>query len=100
MGRSIKVELTKLESTAAKIDQQVAEYERIYKSLFNEVDGMGAAWQGQDNLTFVNQIKGFKDDFQQMTQLIKQYSKFLKTSAKLYRNTQNEIVSAAKSLIN
>lgn len=35
-----------------------------------------------------------------MTQLIKQYSKFLKTSAKLYRNTQKEIVSKAKSLIN
>jgi hypothetical protein len=64
---------------------------RRLKSNLNDLEG---------NLTFVNQIKGFKDDFQQMTQLIKQYFKFLKTTAKLYRNTQKEIVSAAKSLIN
>lgn len=100
MARSITVDPAKLENAASKIDQQSADYERVYKQLFSEVDGMGAAWQGADNIAFVNQIKGFMDDFQQMTALMRQYSEFLNVSAKTYRNTQNEIVSAAKRLTN
>ena len=48
------------------MDVQASEYERQYNQLFSEVDGMGAAWQGADNVAFVTQIKGFMDDFQQM----------------------------------
>lgn len=71
------VDPAKLDSAAAKIDQESADYERLYKAHYTEVDGMGAAWQGADNLAYVNQIKGFMDDFQKMTSLLKQYSEFL-----------------------
>ncbi|MFP7299901.1 WXG100 family type VII secretion target [Neobacillus niacini] len=100
MARAITVDPSKLDTAAAKIDQQSADYERVYKALFNEVEGMQAAWQGADNLAYVNQIKGFMDDFNQMTSLMKQYSEFLKVSARTYRETQNEIINAAKRLTN
>jgi WXG100 family type VII secretion target len=100
MARSIVVDPAKLDSAAQKMDSQAADYERQYQQLFNEVDGMGAAWQGVDNQTFVTQIKGFMDDFQKMVSLMKQYSEFLKTSAKTYRDTQTEIVNQAKRLTN
>ncbi|MED1468996.1 WXG100 family type VII secretion target [Bacillus salipaludis] len=100
MARSIMVDPAKLEDAANKIDQQSAEYERLYKALFQEVDGMQAAWQGQDNVAYTIQIKGFTDDFQKMTQLMRQYSDFLKVSAKTYRNTQQDIISGAKRLTN
>ncbi|MCM3567293.1 WXG100 family type VII secretion target [Neobacillus mesonae] len=100
MARSIMVDPARLEEASAKIDAQSAEYEKLYKALFNEVDGMQAAWQGQDNVAYTTQIKGFMDDFQKMSQLMRQYSEFLKMSAKTYRNTQNDIVSAAKRLTN
>ncbi|MBI0578052.1 MULTISPECIES: WXG100 family type VII secretion target [Bacillaceae] len=100
MARSIMVDPAKLEDAANKIDQQSAEYERLYKALFQEVDGMQAAWQGQDNVAYTTQIKGFTDDFQKMTQLMRQYSDFLKVSAKTYRNTQQDIISGAKRLTN
>ncbi|GHH98740.1 hypothetical protein AM1BK_22830 [Neobacillus kokaensis] len=100
MARSIMVDPAKLEEASNKIDSQSAEYEKLYKALFNEVDGMQAAWQGQDNVAYTTQIKGFMDDFQKMTQLMRQYSEFLKMSAKTYRNTQSDVVSAAKRLTN
>lgn len=100
MSRSIMVDPAKLDSAAQKMDSQAADYERQYQQLFNEVDGMGAAWQGIDNLSFVNQIKGFMDDFQKMVALMRQYSEFLKNSARTYRDTQNEIVNQAKKLTN
>ncbi|KAA0549167.1 WXG100 family type VII secretion target [Bacillus sp. BGMRC 2118] len=100
MARQITVDPAKLDSTSAKIEQQAGDYERIYKQLFNEVDGMAAAWQGADNLAYVNQVKGFMDDLQKMSELMRQYSEFLKMSATTYRNTQNEVINAAKRLSN
>lgn len=100
MSRSIMVTPEKLEQAAAQIEQMKADYNRIYMQLFSEVDGMGAAWQGADNQAFVNQIKGFMDDFQKMENLMQEYADFLKMSAKTYRNTQNEIINAAKRLTN
>lgn len=100
MGRTIVVNPAKLSSTSNSITSQANDYERQYKQLFSEVDGMGAAWQGADNLAFVNQIKGFMDDFQKMTALMRQYSEFLSQSAKTYTQAQNDTVSAAKRLTN
>lgn len=100
MARSITVDPAKLDATAAKVEQQAADYERNYKALFNEVEGMGAAWQGTDNQAYVSQIKGFMDDFQKMSNLMRQYAEFLKMSAKTYRDTQNEVINQAKRLSN
>ena len=100
MAKSITVDPQKLETAATTMDTQSADYEKVYKQLFNEIDGMAAAWQGTDNIAFTTQIKGFMDDFQGMVSLLQQYSEFLKTSAKTYRGTQNEIVNQAKRLTN
>ncbi|MCA1030228.1 WXG100 family type VII secretion target [Bacillus timonensis] len=100
MGRKIVVDPAKLEAAAQKMDAQSADYERQFNKLFSEVDGMGAAWQGADNLAFVNQIKGFTDDFQAMVTLMKQYAEFLKQAASVYRQTQEETINAAKKLTN
>lgn len=100
MARTIVVDPNELVKTAEKNDAQAADYERQYNQLFSEVDGMGAAWQGVDNQAFVTQIKGFMDDFQKMTALMKKYSEFLRFSAKTYKYTQNETINQAKRLTN
>ena len=100
MARSIMVDPAKLETASQKMDAQSAEYEKIYNQLFTEVQGMKAAWDGVDNQAFVGQIEGFRDNFQQMEKLLNDYSEFLKLSAKTYRNTQNEVLNAAKRLSN
>jgi len=100
MARKIIVDPAKLETASQKMDAQAADYEKQYNQLFNEVDAMGAAWKGTDNKAFVDQIKGFMDDFQQMKGLMVEYSDFLKKSANAYRETQNNIYNQAKSLRN
>ena len=100
MATTIIVDPAKLEAAASQMDTQAGEYERQYNQLFSEVDGMGAAWQGADNVAFVNQIKGFMDDFQQIKALMLQYSEFLKNSATSYRNTQEDRITQARSLTN
>ena len=41
-------------------------YTSLYKSLFEKVQAMSAAWDSDDNLAFVSQINGFCDDLQNM----------------------------------
>lgn len=100
MARKIMVDPAVLDAASKKIDEQASDYEQQYNKLFGEVDRMAAAWQGVDNVAFVNQIKGFMDDFQKMSNLMRQYAQFLRDSAMTYRNTQNDIITQAKTLAN
>jgi WXG100 family type VII secretion target len=100
MARTIMVDPAKLKAAAQQMDSQAADYERQYRQLFSEVDGMAAAWKGADNQAFTTQIKGFMDDFQQMVSLMKQYSEFLKNSSRIYTDTQNNVIAQAKRLSN
>jgi len=100
MGNQLRVEPEVLETTAQKIETQASDYEATYKSLFDEVDGMAAIWQGEDNVAFVNQVKGFMDDYQKMTALMKEYSQFLKQSATAYKTTQQDVTAKARTLTN
>ena len=54
-----------------------------------------------DTITsFVDQIAGFKDDFEKMHTLMLNYADFLRKSAKAYRDTQDTVVSEARKLVN
>jgi WXG100 family type VII secretion target len=100
MARTITVDPAKLESVATSIESQATDYKKITDQLFTEVEGMSAAWQGADNIAFTTQISGFRDDFEAMTKLMRQFSEFLNISAKAYRETQSEVVTQAKRLKN
>ena len=98
--KKIIVDPSILDKIATKIIQEANEYQRAFKQLFEEVNLLGNSWQGKDNIAFTNQIKGFEDDFRQIFILCEQYSDFLKTSARAYRETQDELLNQAKRLIN
>lgn len=98
MNNSIIVEPTQLEDTAAKVESANSDYERLYQSLYAEVDKLAGNWGGKDNAAFNSKIKSFEDDFKQISIIIKQYSEFLRASARAYRETQDELTSAANRL--
>ncbi len=100
MAKVIRVEPSRLDAAANKIEGQAAEYRKLYEQLYSEVNSMSSAWQGADNLAYTSQIEGFRDDFTAMYTLMTQYAEFLKNAAATYRQTQNEIVAQAKKLVN
>jgi uncharacterized protein YukE len=61
---------------------------------------MRSHWDGKDNVAFVEQIAGFKDDLKKMHVLMNRYADFLRRSAKTYRDTQDAVVSEARKLVN
>ncbi len=100
MARTIQVTPEQLESTAGRIESLAADYKTQYDQLYSETNAMASTWSGKDNVAFVNQIDGFKDDFTKMHSLMLNYADFLRKSAKAYRDTQDTIVSEARKLVN
>ncbi len=98
--RHITVEPAVLENSAMMMEQLNAEYHQMVSALFEGVDLLSQNWQGKDNLAFTSQIKGFDQDMRQIYALCTQYIEFLRTSARAYRDTQNELVSQVSSLVN
>lgn len=98
MGQGhIIVETAELENAALKIENLTNQYHNDYTELYSLVDSLSdlGAWQGTDNVAFVNQIKQFKNDFERMEQLMKDYSGFLRKTASGYKTTQGHITSQA-----
>lgn len=100
MARTIQVTPEQLESTAGKIEGLAAEYKTQYEQMYSETNAMGSTWSGKDNTAFVDQIAGFKNDFEKMHNLMLQYADFLRKSAKNYRETQDTVVREARKLVN
>ncbi len=100
MARTIQVTPEQLESTAGRIESLAADYKAQYDQLYSETNAMAATWSGKDNVAFVQQIDGFKDDFSKMHTLMLNYADFLRKSAKAYRDTQDTVVSEARKLVN
>lgn len=94
----IVVETERLDQTAARVDDLAGTYNSTYMKLFQTVQEMQNAWAGEDNVAFTNQIEGFRDDFQRMEQLMRDYAQYLRKAADTYRTTQDNIAANAKTL--
>lgn len=94
----IAVEPGQLFDVAQRIEQADQDYQRIYHNLYSEIDKMGNAWQGKDNVAFANRIKSFEDDFRQISLIMREYAQFLKNSARSYEEIQEELYSQANRL--
>lgn len=89
-----------LNEAANKIQNLASDYKNQYNQLYKETDAMGSAWSGKDNTAFINQISGFREDFEKMNSLMNEYVEFLRKSAKKYSDAQNSIVDSARKLVN
>ncbi|SJZ89142.1 WXG100 family type VII secretion target [Anaerorhabdus furcosa] len=96
--RKIYVDPERLEISSRKIDSEAQQYEKKFIQLFDEVEKMKNAWQGKDNIAFTNQIRSFENDFRQIYVITQQYSEFLKSSARAYREMQNELMNQVNRL--
>ena len=100
MAQKILVTPEMLEQAATSIESLAKEYKAQYTELYSTTGSLASTWSGADNVAFVNQIEGFKDDLEKMYTLMNRYAQYLRTTAKSYRDTQDSIIKQAKSLLN
>jgi len=100
MPRTIIVTPAELEKAATKLSSISETYTAIYKQLMQQAQTMGAAWEGADNLAFVEQISGFCEELKNMALKIETVSSTLKTQAKNYSDRQQDNIVQVKKLTN
>ena len=100
MASRIRVTPSELEAAAKKLSSISESYTGIYSQLMQQAQNMGAAWEGADNLAFVEQITGFCEELKNMASKLEAASTALRTQAQNYEARQNDNIAQVKKLTN
>ena len=99
MGSEWAVTTERLESSAAVIEEKTARFNTEWEKLYTEVQNLRSAqWQGIASETFNSKLEGYRNDFQEMANVLISYAEFLKSAATNYRNTEESLRDAAGNL--
>ncbi len=96
----LRVTPEELGKVASKLSEFSKSYEDIYKQLLQQASTMGEAWEGEDNVAFVDQITGFTQELKAMADKLQLASDALKQQQTNYANTQETLTSSVKKLKN
>jgi len=100
MGKRIRVTPQELQTASKKMAELSETYTSIYTQLMQVASTMGEAWEGEDNLAFVEQINGFNDDLKLMADKLQAVSQALDTQRQNYVNRQDHNTAQVKKLTN
>ena len=101
MGKNINVESFDEMAKASKKLQEISDsYTSISKQLMQEASTMGTAWEGSDNLAFVEKITGFTEELQAMAAALSNASQIIEQQRVNYVNRQDDNISAVGKLAN
>ena len=101
MAVKIKVDHSKLESTASEIEQYVKTLKGKMKAADGEVKTLSSSWQGTDASQFRSKWAAVTNQDSVYTNTVKQlesYAQFLRYAAKKYKEAQTKAVNSANSL--
>lgn len=100
MGKSFTVTPEELDSASKKLQQNAETFTEIYKLLLQKSNTMAEAWQGEDNLKFVERINGLTNELQQMAEKLTVASQTLMKQKETYVQRQEANIAAINKLQN
>lgn len=101
MGKSISVaSFDDMAKAAQKLQELSETYTDIYTQLMQEANTMGTAWEGADNLAFVEQINGFTEELKMMAAKLSSASQALDKQRANYVARQDNNITQVKKLAN
>lgn len=101
MGKIISVaSFEDMAKAAQKLQALSDSYTEIYTQLMQEANTMGSAWEGADNLAFVEQINGFTEELKAMAAKLSTASQALDKQRANYIARQDSNITQVKKLIN
>ena len=101
MGKQISVSsFDEMAKASQKLQELSESYTEIYSQLLQEANTMGAAWEGADNLAFVDQINGFTEELKTMAQKLSVASQALDKQRANYVARQDNNITQVKKLVN
>lgn len=100
MGKKIRVTPEELGVASKKLMEISESYKGIYNQLFIQIGNMGEAWQGEDNLAFVNRINGFLEELKQMADKVQVAGETMEQQRANYVQRQDDNIVNVNKLSN
>lgn len=101
MGKQIYVgSFEAMAKTSQKLKELSDTYTEIYNQLLQKADTMGSAWEGADNLAFVEQINGFTEELKMMATKLSTASEAIEQQRANYVARQDNNITEVKKLTN
>ena len=101
MGKTISVtSFEDMAKASQKLQTISGTYTEIYTQLMQDAGTMGAAWEGADNLAFVEQINGFTEELKTMADKLAAASQALDQQRANYVARQDNNITQVKKLVN
>ncbi len=98
--RSIRVQPRELSNESQKIKGEKGNFDSSYSDIHSQAKNLtSTSFGGEDAEQFMAQVELFKKDFEQMSNILEQYYKFLDKSAQAYDTAQKDVVSKASNLV-
>ena len=97
----IKVDHSKLESTATEVEEYVALLKRKMNDAQCRVSTLSSSWQGNDFAKFqeqFNQVYNEDSTYVQMIKELESYARYLRYAAEKDKKTQADAVDRARKL--
>ena len=92
---SIQVTPEELRKKADQVDDKAAEYYNEYVKLLNDVQTFNSTdYTGEDATAFYNEVSSFKEEFNNMKNLMNQYAAYLRDAAQNYLSAQENSKNA------
>ena len=83
-----------------KLQELSETYTEVYTQLMQEASTMGSAWEGADNLAFVERITGFTEELKMMATKLSTASQALKRQRDNYAARQENNIAQVNKLVN
>lgn len=100
MGKTIRVSPEELGKASKTMQELSEEYTEVYNRLLQEAGAMGTAWEGEDNLAFVEQINDFCGELRAMADRLSYAGQALEKQRSNYASRQESNIIQVKKLVN
>jgi WXG100 family type VII secretion target len=97
--QSIRVQPRELLNESSNIKNEKGKFDSSYSDIHSQAKSLtNTTWGGEDAEKFMAQVDLFKKDFDEMSEILKQYSQFLDKSAHAYETAQQDVLTKAGNL--
>lgn len=98
-NKSIRVQPKELANESSNIKIEKGKFDSSYSDIHTQAKNLtNTTWGGEDAEKFMTQVELFKKDFEAMSEILKQYYKFLEKSAHAYETAQRDVTVKAGNL--
>ncbi len=98
MEGNLLVAPEQLESTANEFSSIMTQVQSLANSMTDQVNGLGAKWQGEASTAYINKFAQLNDDIAKLAAMINEHVTDLNEMASVYRNAEAENVETSSSL--